>query len=263
MNRIKILLLLIFPVIVLSCKEFDDSPKALVNILLIDAPAQWDSVIVEIQGVEIEFVSNGREGEIQKLFLPYEPGDKQVDVSQLVGGTALPLARKEMQLGQITGITLRLGPGNSLFQTDNRFPLELPEGQTDYFQQIDIDLEQGFSYDLVLDFDLEKSIRMTDSSPLTFDFNPTISAYSGIGRGDISGTTVPTELNPVIFAIKDADSVSTHTNSTGNFLFRLDPGTYTVFIDPKDSKYKADTIFNVLVETGKVTPIDRIPLQRK
>lgn len=263
MNRIKILLLLILPAIVFSCKEFDNSPKALVNILLIDAPAKWDSVIVEIQGVELEFIPNSREGEIQKLFLPYEPGDKQVDISQLVAGTALPMARTELNLGVISGITLRLGTGNSLFQTDNKYPLELPAGQTDYFQLLDVNLEQGFSYDVVLDFDLEKSIQMTDSSPLTFDFNPTIRAYSGIGRGDLSGTTSPSELNPVIFAIKDADSVSTHTNSSGNFLFRLDPGTYTVFIDPKDIRYKTDTIFNVLVETGKATPLDRITLKRK
>lgn len=263
MNRIKLLLLLVLAAVLSSCESFDNSPKALVNILLIDAPAEWDSVIVEIQGVELEFVPDGRAGEIQKIFLPYEPGDKEVDISQLVAGVALPVARNEMPLGLISGIALRLGPANALYLDKIRYPLELPQGNTDYFQPLDIDLESGFSYDLILDFDLEKSIKMVGSEPLEFDFKPTISAFSGIGRGDLTGSTSPADVRPAIFAIKDADSVSTHTNTGGNFSFRLSPGNYTVFIDPKDSRYNSDTLFNVPIEAGKVTALDRITLLKK
>jgi len=262
-NKLKPFLVLIFPLIIWSCKEFDDSPKALVNILLLDAPAQWDSVIVEIQGVELELVPNGREGDIQRIFLPYEPGDKQIDISLLVGGTSLPVARNETQLGKITGITLKLGTGNSLYLNDNRYLLELPEGKTDYYQTLSIDLEQGISYDLILDFDLEKSIQVTNSNPLTLDFSPSISAYSGIGRGDLTGSTSPAEVRPVVFAVNETDTISTHTNASGNFLFRLKPGTYDVYIDPKDNRYNYDTIRSILIESGKATPLDRITLTRK
>ena len=211
----------------------------------------------------MEFVPNGREGEVQRLFWPYEPGDKLIDISQLVGGTALPVARNEMQLGQITGITLRLGPDNALYLDEDRYQLELPEGNTDYYLPISLDLEQGFSYDLILDFDLEKSIQVTNPDPLTLDFNPTISAYPGIGRGDLTGSTSPTDLQPAIYAIQESDSVSTHTNSSGNFIFRLEPGSYDVFIDPKDSRYNPDTIRGVIIESGKATTIDRITLTKK
>lgn len=241
----------------------DDSPKALVNVLLIDAPAQWDSVIVEIQGVELEFVPDGREGEIQKIFLPYEPGDKQVDISQLVGGVALPVARKELQLGVITGITLKLGPGNFLFLDETSYPLQLPGGETDYAQPVRIDLQTGISYDLIVDFDLEKSVQSKSTTPLSFEFNPTILAYSGIGKGDLTGTTSPTDLRPVIYAISKGDSISTHTDLSGKFAFRLEPGSYTVFVDPKDSRYRTDTIFGLEVAEGKTTSIDRITLSRK
>lgn len=264
MNKLRLILFLLFPILVCSCKDFDNSPKALVNILLIDAPAQWDSVIVEIQGVELELVPNGREGDVQKIFLPYEPGDKEVDISKLVAGTVLPVARNETQLGIVTGITLMLGTRNSLYLDEDRFPLELPQGITDYYLPVSINLEQGFSYDLILDFDLEKSIQVTNPEPLSLDFNPTISAYSGIGRGELTGTTSPSELRPVIFAVNEEDSVSTHTNTSGNFSFRLEPGTYDVFIDPKDSRYNPDTIRGVIVESGKITPLEqRIILTRK
>ncbi|GAA0877485.1 hypothetical protein GCM10009119_04530 [Algoriphagus jejuensis] len=263
MNRIKTLLFLVLAAAITSCESFDDSPKALVNILLIDAPASWDSVIVEIQGVELDFVPDGRDGDVQKIFFPYEPGDKEVDISQLVGGAALPVARAEMQLGKITGITLKLGPSNALYLDEDRYPLDLPGGNTDYFQTLPVDLKQGFSYDLVLDFDLEKSIRVIKPDPLVLAFNPTIAAYSGIGRGDLAGTTSPTDLKPVIYAIQGKDSVSTHTNTSGGFLFRINPGIYTVFIDPKDSKYKTDTLFNVEVKSGATTTLDRIILDKK
>lgn len=263
MNKLRLILFLIFPILVWTCKDFDDSPKALVNVLLIDAPAHWDSVIVEILAVELELVPNAREGEIQKIFLPYESGDKKVDISKLVGGTALPVSRKEIQLGIITGITLKLGTANSLYLDEDRFPLELPAGETDYYLPVSINLEQGLSYDLILDFDLEKSIQVTNPEPLTLDFNPTILAYSGIGRGGLTGTTSPSELRPVIFAVNQKGSVSTHTNSNGNFSFHLEPGTYDVFIDPKDSRYNPDTIRRVIIESGKTTPLDRISLTRK
>lgn len=246
-----------------SCNDLDNSPKALVNVLLIDAPAVWDSVIVEIQGVELEIVPNGREGEIQKIFLPYEPADKQIDISQLVGGTALPVAREELGLGVITGISLKLGTGNNLYIGENQFPLTLPGGKTDYFQPVKIDLESGFSYDLILDFDLEKSIRVRQSTPLSFGFNPSISAYSGIGKGELIGTLSPRELQPAIFAIANSDSVSTHTDGGGRFLFRLKSGKYTVFIDPKDSRYRSDTLLNVEVKAGIKTTLESIILSRK
>lgn len=263
MNRPHYFLLFFFVLLALSCKDFDNSPKALVNILLIDAPAEWDSVIVEIQGVELDFVPNGRDGEIQKLFFPYEPGDKEVDISQLVGGVALPISRSEMQLGQITGITLRLGPANALYLDQDRYPLDLPQEQTDYFQPLAVDLEKGYSYDLILDFDLEKSIRVIDSDPLELSFNPVISAYTDFGRGDITGIASPTDVRPAIYAIENKDSTSTHTNTSGGFQFRLEPGVYTIYIDPKDSKYLPDTLLNVLVVAGKTTPLERITLKRR
>lgn len=246
-----------------SCNDLNDSPKALVNVLLIDAPAVWDSVIVQIEGVELEFVPNGREGEIQKIFLPYEPADKQIDISQLVGGIALPVAREELELGVITGISLKLGSQNSLYLDENQFALELPGGKTDYYQPVKIDLESGFSYDLILDFDLEKSIQVKQSSPLRLGFNPTISAYSGIGKGGLTGTVGPNELSPALFAIALSDSLSTHTDVSGKFLFRLAPGKYTLYLDPKDSRYRSDTLFNIEVKAGQMTTLDRILLNRK
>jgi hypothetical protein len=246
-----------------ACEGPDNSPKALVNVLLVDAPAKWDSVVVEIQGVEIDFVQSGRQGEIQKIWMPYEPAKKTINLSLLVNGTALTVSRKEFQLGQITAITLKLGTSHALYQGDTRYPLTLPSDITDYSQNLKVDLNAGISYDVVLDFDLEKSIRVTQASPLKLAYNPTIQAYTSIGRSELNGTVFPTDIKPAIYAISGRDSVSTHTNSSGAFLFKLTPGRYTIFIDPKDSRFVSDTLLNVEIKEELRTTLDRITLSRR
>ena len=264
MNLLKnFLFIFLFAWLISACTQPDESPKALVNVFLIDAPANWDSVVVQLEGVEIDFVPNGREGQIEKIFFPYELADKQIDLSQLVGGAALPVGRREMSLGRITGATLRLGSSNFLYQEDDEYSLALPGGESDFSNSVSVDLESGISYDLIVDFDLEKSIQSKETTPPSFDFNPTIQIYSDIARGDLQGTISPTSLAPAIYAISGSDSISTHVNSSGTFIFRLPEGIYTLYIDPKNSKYAADTVFNIGVVEGEKTTLDRITLPLK
>lgn len=246
----------------MACSKPDETPKALVNVFLVDAPATWDSVVVELVGVELDFVPNGRDGQIEKVFLAYELADKQIDLSKLVGGAALPVGRQEFVLGKITGATLNLGTSNFLYQGDKEYPLALPEGETTYSTPVSFDLEPGFSYDVIVDFDLEKSIQSNETNPPTFRFNPTLSIYSAIGKGEIQGIIAPSSLSPAIYAIQEGDSISTQVNSNGTYLFRLSPGLYTLYIDPKNSKY-ADTVLNVKVLEGEKTSLDRITLPLK
>lgn len=246
-----------------SCEQTDSSPKALVNVFLVDNPAIWDSVIVTIEGVELEYIRNSREGQVERLFIPYELADKEINISELVGGRTLSIGRRELDLGKITGATLVLGQGHSLFQANRRFPLTISEGKTEFPGEISIDLQAGVSFDIVVDLDLEKSIRLQNPQTPTFTFEPVIRVFSGIGTGQILGTIAPATLSPAIYAILEGDSISTHANSSGAFELRLDPGSYTVFIDPKDEQYFSDTLVNVQVVEGTRTNLNRITLTRK
>lgn len=255
----------VFILILGSCAGPEDTPKALVNVFLIDAPAQWDSVIVEIQGVELDFVPNRREGALEKIYFPYELADKKINVSQLVGGALLQVGRKEMNMGVITGATLRLGTKNTLYQGDKAFQLPLPNGQTDYpsLHSVSIDLKPGLSYDLIVDFDLEKSLFPKSGNTTSFDFNPVIRISSDTGNGDIQGTISPTTLAPAVYAIQGTDSISTHVNTSGTFLFRVPAGTYSLYIDPKNTGYSPSTLTNIQVKEKEKTTLDRITLTKK
>jgi hypothetical protein len=261
---ILVFLAFLFSISFWSCEPADSDPKALVNVILIDAPAQWDSVFVEVEGVDIEIQVQGRESETQTFFLPYSLGDKVIEVSALVAGQGLLLGRDELPIGKIISATFRIGDSHSLFLDGDRYALPLANsGMTELPIELEMDIEQGIAYDLILDFDLEKSIRVLSETPLTLELDPKLSAVSGIGAGELKGTISPTSLRPALYAIISGDSVSTHVNSSGTFLFRLPAGIYTVYIDPKDERYQAGIIQNVEVISGKSTDLTRITISPK
>ena len=263
-NPLLFLLAFLFSISFWSCEPADSNPTSLLNVILIDAPAQWDSVFVEVEGVDIEMQVQGRESETQTFFLPYSLGDKVIEVSALIAGEGLLLGRDELPVGKIISATFRIGDSHSLFLDGDRHVVPLANGgMTEIPLELEMDLEQGIAYDLILDFDLEKSIRVLSESPLVLELDPKLTAVSGIGTGDLKGSISPTTLRPALYAITSGDSVNTHTNSSGSFLFRLPAGIYTVYVDPKDERYQAGIIRNVEVIAGKSTDLSRLTIAPK
>lgn len=263
-NPLLFLLTILFSISFWSCEPADSNPTSLLNVILIDAPAQWDSVFVEVEGVDIEMQVLGRESETETFFLPYSLGDKVIEVSALIAGEGLLLGRDELPVGKIISATFRIGDSHSLFLDGDRYVLPLANGgMTEIPLELEMDLEQGIAYDLILDFDLEKSIRVLSESPLVLELDPKLSAVSGIGTGDLKGSISPTTLRPALYAITSGDSVNTHINSSGSFLFRLPAGIYTVYVDPKDERYQAGIIRNVEVIAGKSTDLSSITIAPK
>lgn len=263
-KTVLVFLAILFLVSFWSCAPADSNPTSLLNVILIDAPAQWDSVFVEVEGVDIEIQVQGRESETQTFFLPYSLGDKVIEVSALISGERLLLGRDELPVGKIISATFRIGDSHSLFLDGDRYVLPLANsGMTEIPLELEMDLEKGIAYDLILDFDLEKSICVLSESPLSLELDPKLSVVSGIGTGELKGTISPTTLRPALYAIISGDSVSTHINSSGTFSFHLPAGIYTVYIDPKDERYQARNIQNAEVIAGKSTDLTRITISPK
>ena len=245
----KKLLLFLFPFICVlflsSCEDPDSSPKALLNVLLVDSPASWDSVFVEIKGVDIEVLVEGREAQRQSFFLEYKSGDKRIKVSELVGGNVLLLGRNELPVGKIVNATVILGDAHSMFFDEKKYVLEFSESTENRINlSTDINIEQGYSYDILLDLDLEKSIVQASESPLTYELDPTFKLVQGAGTIELSGNLKPLALYPAIYLYNETDSFSTHINTSGNYLFRVPMGKYNVLMDPKNELYQ-DTTFNL------------------
>lgn len=201
----------------------------------------------------------GRETEEQVFFVPYELGDKQIKVSDYVGGEVLLLGRKVLPVGQIVGMELEIGTKNFLWDGEDRYPLSLAENASTRIPlEVELDLETGYSYDVVLDFDLEKSIQTQSTEPLSLSFDPSIRLLLPGDLGEIYGTIAQEQLRPAIFAIREGDSTSTHISEDQAYYFRLPVGTYDLYFDPKDEGFLADTLLDVEVTAGESLTLDLI-----
>jgi len=246
-----------------SCEDPDSSPRALLNLILVDNPAKWDSVFVEIEGVDIEVLGEGRGTQSQTFFLEYKSGDKRIKVSDLVGGNALLLGRSELPIGQIISAKIFLGKNHSMFLKEKRYDLSLSDPAKNEVSLItSIEIEQGKSYDIILDLDLEKSIQQVSESPLTYELDPTFTLIKGAGSVEISGVLKPINLYPAIYLSDGEVTFSTHTDVSGKYNFRVPAGSYQVYFDPKDDLYQDTTSSQDLV-AQKDTVLRQITFKRK
>lgn len=263
-NRLALILSLFTLVFFGSCEDPSSGQNALLNVILVDTPATWDSVFVSVEGIEIEVLVQGRETNAETFFFDYKPGVKEIEVSALVGGEALLMARGELPIGKIIGAKLLLGTNHYLYLDERRYEMPLVEpGLSEVFLAFEEDLDQGIAYDLLLDFDLEQSILVLNEDPLTLQLNPVVYPFSGIGTGEIEGIISPSTLEPAIYAIQGTDSISTHPNTSGTFLFRIPAGEYAIYVDPKDERYDSLVISNVFVEINTQTDLERLTLNPK
>lgn len=246
---------------VLLCTACDDKSdnKALVNILLIDAPGDFDQVWLEIMGVEI--LPQGSRGaeNANWVFFPYTPANKMVNVSEQVGEQRLLLGRKEIQAGTVSKMKLLLGNEHYLIKNGNRIPLSLVPG-LDAFLEMDVDfhIPQGFAFDIYIDFNLASSV--VNDGQGGFHLKPTLRAFTVAQTATIRGTVLPNIAKPHIFAISEKDTFGTLTGPNGLFMLRgLPPGPYQVRIAA--SPTYLDTAFMVNTLPDTVTQLPGINLR--
>tara|TARA_R110002072_G_scaffold216077_1_gene373340 strand:+ start:300031 stop:300828 length:798 start_codon:yes stop_codon:yes gene_type:complete len=257
----------LFPIVCVlffaSCEDPDSSPRALLNLILVDSPAKWDSVFVEIKGVDVEVLVEGRESQSQIFFFEYKSGDKRIKVSELVGDNELLIGRSELPIGQIINATIILGDNHSMYLKEKKYVLALSDLSKNRISlSTAIDVEQGYSYDIYLDLDLEKSIVQTSESPLTYELDPFFTLSDGAGKTELSGTLKPTTLYPAIYLSDGTDTISTHINTSGKFIFKIQEGNYTLYFDPKDELYQ-DTTFSIDVAAKEDTVLKQITFKKK
>jgi hypothetical protein len=230
----------------------------------VDTPAKWDSVLVEIEGVDVEVLLEGRETGSQTFYLEYKTGDKKIRVSDLVAGRALIIGRDELPVGKIIGLKVRMGSRHSLYQEKKGYnmPLKKPE---DPFVTLEtaLDLQAGVAFDIILDLDLESSILQTSTDPLSFELDPVFTVILGAGAGEVKGVISPATLKPAIYLIQGIDSISTQVNTSGSYLFRVPKGTYSLYFDPKDSTYNSQRITNVQVDSASITQLELVTFTKK
>jgi len=223
----KYLLTLFSLVVLISCN--DDPQNARLQVSLVDAPAEYDAVKVDVQAVKVRFgPADSSEGE--NGWQDVSDFDAEIiDLLELVNGEEEVLVDREIPSGKLGEIRLVLGNENSLVIDGQETPLTVPSGSESGLKvKLNEDILEGVTYKLILDFDAAKSVVKSGESG-KYNLKPVIHASLEAQTGAIKGSVDPAIEGIVVYAIVGTDSVSTYTDVAGEFLLRaLEENTYDI-----------------------------------
>jgi hypothetical protein len=179
-----------------SCDNDDVDNTARVQLKLVDLPGDYLEVNVNI--VDVQY-NNSEDEEGWKSFESFE-GEQIVDLTELTGGVNLVLSNELIPAGTLKQIRLILGDGNTIVvEGDDKLPslplpLTTPSAQQSGLKlNLDAELEAGFSYTFVLDWDVQKSIVETGSDK--YILKPVIRVEAEANTGSIEGVVKGEKLD--------------------------------------------------------------------
>lgn len=199
-----------------------------------------------------------------------------------MNGRSALLVSSDFAPGKLQEIRLLLGPDSYVTGRDGqRYDLKTPSGQSSGVKlkvsQKDL-YRQSTSYQLLLDFDVAKSIvergnwKPNNDKKERYLLKPVIRVVAQNIRGGLRGTVTPAAALPQVLAIRSsitpADTFSTTADVAGAFqLGALPSGTYRVEFFPtlsapaNQSSYKQVTRTGITVTNDQLTDIGSTALQ--
>jgi hypothetical protein len=249
----------LFAGVFIACNDQEPENARLV-VRLIDSPADYQEVNVDIQAVEVNTSENGS-GSGWVALGNTNPG--VYNLLELTNGLSVVLADAEIPAGYISQIRLILGDENTLKMDDQIHDLSTPSSQQSGLKlQLKATLIAGITYEVFLDFDAARSVVESGNSG-RYNLKPVIRAIAEAQDGAIGGIILPLDATPAVYAIQGSDTItSAFTDSNGAFLLQgLEAGSYTVGIDPS-LDYLQSSKENVQVSIGEVTDIGTIQLSQ-
>ncbi len=225
------------------------------SVYLVDGPAAYDKVYLDIQSVQVKVSADASESDWQTLAIP------RVGIYNLLNfknGLDTLLGTIQLPAGRINQLRLVLGANNSIVLNGASYPLSTPSAQQSGLKlQIKADLLAGIDYKIWIDFDAARSIVQTGNN--TYILKPVIRTFTQAESGAIKGIVLPVAAKGWVFAIANlTDTVSSTPADffTGAFLLRGIPAaSYRVAFKATAGTYRDTTFTGVNVTNGVVTDI--------
>lgn len=244
-----------------ACSNGDGTGTMRVS--LTDAPADYAEVNIEIHQVlvkendddddDLDETEDMDEEELEDAGWKVVFNDTiTVNLLDYQNGATLDLGEVELETGRYNQVRLVLGDENNVvLNNGNTFQLDTPSGQTSgYKLLVQADIEEDQVYDLVIDFDASRSIVVTGNG--SYKLKPVLKTANLTASGSISGTILPLEANPYVYAIAGTDTSGTQADENGDFrIIGLDDGTYKIEIKSTNEAYRDSTITNIELEDGE------------
>ena len=296
MKNIKmfIVLLVVVPMMMIGCKkEGKSGTTSNVKFNLTDAPANFDSLFIDVQSLQVHTVASGWVTLTSSLGI--------INILSYVNGNSTLAAQGDISAGAIDQIRLVLGSNNSMVVSGHSYSLAAASSaalQSALTINVSGMLNPGSNYVFTLDFDAAQSVTSTGSG--NFQLTPVIRlivdqtttastsltlggvnaggtdsnsinlstgitvhgsgtgsgsvSISGSGTGNIAGSLGIAGLVSVCITGTNGSTFCTMTSVTGLFSMQaLSAGTYTVTIAPISIVGSVHVISNVVVTAGQTT----------
>lgn len=244
--------------LMIGCGEESTAPQpeqATLRLWLTDKPAAFDAV-----NITFTEVSAHRDNQ----WVVLSDRTQTVNLLEWNNGKTLLLGQAEVEAGAYTQIRLQIAAAEVVWQGQS-FSLDVPSGAQSGLKLLaNFEVAAGSTYDLVLDFDAQRSIVITGprQQPNGFKLKPVIRVAALALTGSISGTIVNPEALPVAYAIAAGDTVTASVIEPASGFFRLaflPPGVYNVHI--ADALGRSFLQEQVPVTAGKDFGLGTVTLQ--
>ena len=266
MKKLFLLLSFIFLVLViLNCSKSTKTYDGKIKIYLTDASASYDSVVIVVSQISVHKGSSLEDtlsDDTLSNWIVLSDSIRTYDLLQLRNGMMAVLDSGGLTPGHYTQIRLKVTDSCYVVVEEQRHYLRIPSGQQSGIKLVhQFTIEEKKLYELVLDFDAEKSIHQTGNG--VYQLRPTIRVIPLVTSGEIEGKTNPKETE--IFGITGVDTLGhTFSDTSGYFeLVALPPATYSVAIVPLNILYADTTITGIVVSAGSSVDLGPINLRLK
>tara|TARA_R110002049_G_scaffold26248_8_gene91582 strand:+ start:404 stop:1507 length:1104 start_codon:yes stop_codon:yes gene_type:complete len=284
LKKLKLMIPLFFLGVLFSCDDNKSSDVAenapTISVRLVDSPGDYEAVNIEIVDVMIKMNDNNDD---DNGWMSLEVNDETVNLLDFTGGFSKVLVERfPIPAGTLSQMRLVLGDGNTIVIKDENneneeFELKTPSAQQSGLKlKVNTTIEEGFTYDFVLDFDVEKSIVRAGNSG-NIILKPVLYASAKTSSGIIEGTVSPNDVPSMVSVlvddkgtpeIEDDFVITAYTDEvTGAFaLWGVPAGVYEVMATPVDeaSDYAYGNALDITVSNGEITTItDPIELMFK
>lgn len=229
------------------------------EVLLHDAPANYEEVNVFIESVEVN------NADADTGWVEINSPQQSYDLLELTNGATEVLGSTQLEAGTYEQIRLILSrDGHNVVVDGTQHNLFVPSGQeTGIKLEVNAEIEPDITYTLLLDFDAARSVveRGNQQSGIEYLLKPVISASNQAETGNIAGVVEPVDAEPFVYAIANSDTLSSTKADTSDGSFKLiglEDGTYTVSIDPTNDSYQSTDTTGVEVTVAETTDIGPI-----
>ncbi|MDC1107264.1 DUF4382 domain-containing protein [Prolixibacteraceae bacterium] len=235
-----------------SCNDDDiHSGQATLNVQLTDVPGDYEQVNIDIQDVRINL------GEDDSGWTSIgEVNTGVYNLLEFTAGNDTLLVSGGLPAGTYEQIRLVLGTLNTIVIGGVTYDLDTPSAQQSGLKiQINQTLEGGVAYNLILDFDVDKSI--VEKGNGSYSLKPVIRATFDAQSGAIQGQ-VQNDAEGVAYAIQGTDTIASSYLDAGKFVIRaVSAGQYKVDVAPLGVKYINTTLdADVEVVTGQTAVVE-------